>query len=243
MFDGKHILVVDDDPDICDAIGEYLELRRFRVSLARGGDDMQEIMQDDPADLVLLDVGLPGIDGIQLARKLHATYACGIIMVTGHGDPEDRVLGLETGADDYVVKPFSFRELLARINSVLRRLEPLSDQSTTASRQVIHFGDWTFDLTERVLLDKEGNSPDLSTGELDILTILANKANKPVSRHELLEDSSHRDWNPLDRSIDVRITRLRKKLEADPSNPKIIRTARNIGYILRADTDVGIDGS
>ena len=124
MFDGKHILVVDDDPEIRDAVGEYLTLRQFKVSFAGNGDEMQSVMQAESPDLVLLDVGLPGADGIQLARQIKSKYACGIIMVTGYGDPEDRVLGLETGADDYVVKPFNFRELLARINSVLRRLHP-----------------------------------------------------------------------------------------------------------------------
>ena len=121
MSEGEHILVVDDDPELRDAVGEYLELRRFRVSLAGDGNEMQAVMRVDPADLILLDIGLPGVSGIQLAQQIRSMYSCGIIMVTGHGDPEDRVLGLEIGADDYVVKPFNFRELLARINSVLRR--------------------------------------------------------------------------------------------------------------------------
>jgi len=239
MFDGKHILVVDDDPEMCDAIGEYLELRRFRVSLARGGKDMHEIMQDDPADLVLLDVGLPGIDGIQLAGTLSANYSCGIIMVTGHGDPEDRVLGLESGADDYVVKPFSFRELLARIHSVLRRMHASENGSGEIAQNTVQFAGWTFNVLTQKLTNPDGLQADLSSGELDILTILAKQANKAVSRYELLEETSHRDWNPLDRSIDVRITRLRKKIEQDPSHPRIIRTARNIGYILIVDSGDG----
>jgi DNA-binding response OmpR family regulator len=235
MFDGKHILVVDDDPEIRDAVGEYLTLRQFKVSSAGNGDEMERVMQAEPPDLVLLDVGLPGMDGIQLARQIKETYACGIIMVTGYGDPEDRVLGLETGADDYVVKPFNFRELLARINSVLRRLHPTESVSLANTTNIVRFGDWMFDTSNRSLTCVDGSSPELSTGELDILAILAGNADHAVSRHELLEKSSHRDWNPLDRSIDVRITRLRKKLEQDPANPRLIRTARNIGYILKTD--------
>ncbi len=228
--------MVDDDPEILDAVGEYLELRRFRVSLAGDGKELEQILKKDPACLVLLDVGLPGADGIQLAGQIKSKYNCGIIMVTGHGDPEDRVLGLEMGADDYVVKPFNFRELLARINSVLRRISPGTQEFGDAS--LIRFGKWQFDVVKRSLSDDEGCSPELSAGELDILAILADNANTAVSRHTLLDESSHRDWSPLDRSIDVRITRLRKKLEKDPSKPSYIRTARNIGYILRTDSSI-----
>ena len=232
MFDGKHILVVDDDPEIRDAVGEYLELRRFRVSFAANGDEMEQFLQESSVDLILLDIGLPGADGIELARQVKAKYASGIIMLTGHGDPEDRVLGLESGADDYVVKPFNFRELLARIHSVLRRLQPTQAVASETPANAIRFGKWVFDPLNRTLEATDGSRPELSAGELDILAILANKADAAVSRHEILEKSSHRNWGPLDRSIDVRITRLRKKLEQDPTKPTFIRTARNIGYIL-----------
>lgn len=230
MPEAKHIIVVDDDPEILDAVGEYLTLRRFRVSLAGDGNDMQQIMRRDPADLILLDVGLPGVDGIELARQVKSQFTCGIIMVTGHGDPEDRVLGLEMGADDYVIKPFNFRELLARINSVLRRVKTNGKNQQDAN--LVRFGKWQFDTLNRSLQGSDGEIPDLSAGELDILAVLAESPNKAVSRHTLLEESSHRDWNPLDRSIDVRITRLRKKLEPNPARPEYIRTARNVGYIL-----------
>ncbi len=232
-FDGKHILVVDDDPEMRDSVCEYLELRRFRVSLAANGDEMKQVMQSDRADLVLLDVGLPGIDGIQLASQIKAKYTCGIIMLTGHGDPEDRVLGLESGADDYVIKPFNSRELLARIHSVLRRMWPEGEEDSGVNPNNVCFGNWLFDTSKRTLQGLDGFFPELSAGDLDILTILVEKANTAVSRDELLERSSHRDWNPFDRSIDVRITRLRKKLEQDPSKPELIRTVRNIGYVLR----------
>jgi two-component system OmpR family response regulator len=168
-----------------------------------------------------------------LAQQIRTMYSCGIIMVTGHGDPEDRVLGLEIGADDYVVKPFNFRELLARINSVLRRSHQTVTEIGGPSSSIVRFGEWTFDQSNRSLKGADGDNPQLSAGELDILAVLVENADTAVSRHDLLEKSSHRDWSPTDRSIDVRITRLRKKLEQDPTKPRIIRTVRNIGYILR----------
>lgn len=235
MPEATHILVVDDDPDILDAVGEYLELRRFRVSLTGDGDAMFAVMSNDPADLILLDIGLPGTDGIELARQIKSTYTCGVIMVTGHGDTEDRVLGLESGADDYVIKPFNFRELLARIHSVLRRLQPAATPVDKNERNVVSFGQWEVDLSRRTLKTTNGETPELSAGELDILIVLAENANTAVSRSKLLGVSTYREWNPLDRSIDVRITRLRKKLEEDPTKPAFIRTARNVGYILKVD--------
>ncbi|MEH6518942.1 MAG: response regulator transcription factor [Halioglobus sp.] len=232
MFDGMHILVVDDDPEIRDAVGEYLELRRFKVSLAGNGDQMQQVLQETPIELILLDIGLPGTDGIELIRKIKPSFSGGIILLTGHGAPEDRVLGLESGADDYVVKPFNFRELLARIHSVLRRLQTSDESAPQETAHFVRFGNWTFDTEKRTLEGADGSCPELSPGELDILALLADRADTAVSRHEILEKTSHRDWNPLDRSIDVRITRLRKKLEQDATKPTLIRTARNVGYIL-----------
>jgi len=232
MFDGKHILIVDDDPDISDAVGEYLELRRFKVSFAANGKEMKNILNQFRTEIVLLDVGLPETDGIELAEWIKSNHSCGIIMLTGLGDPEDRVLGLESGADDYVVKPFNFRELLARIHSLLRRLDSSESESSGLSTNIVRFGKWTFDISKRTLEGADGYLPELSAGELDILAILVENADSAVTRHEILEKSSHRDWSPLDRSIDVRITRLRKKLEHDPKKPSLIRTARNTGYIL-----------
>lgn len=237
MFDGKHILVVDDDPEICDALKEYLQLRRFKVSVANDGYDMQKIMKNSLVDLVVLDVGLPKVDGIELAHDLKLEYDVGIIMLSGHGAPEDRVLGLESGADDYVVKPFSTRELLARIHSVLRRMQVPETKESEQSNlitgdEIVTFGNWVYNTSNNTLFDENGNDPDLSTGEHDLLSILIENSNTAVSREELQKQASHRDWNPLDRSIDVRVTRLRKKLEIDPTKPKHIRTVRNVGYII-----------
>lgn len=237
MFDGKHILIVDDDHEIRDALTEYLQLRRFKVSSACDGYEMQKIMQNTVVDLIVLDVGLPKVDGIELTHALKSDYEVGIIMLSGHGAPEDRVLGLESGADDYVVKPFSARELLARIHSVLRRTHvpetKEKEQSKPAIKEeTVTFGNWIYNTSSQTLFDKHGNTPVLSTGENDLLGILIEKSNTAVSREELQKLASHRDWNPLNRSIDVRVTRLRKKLEIDPSKPKHIRTVRNVGYIM-----------
>ena len=229
----KHIIVVDDEPDMCDAIEEYLQMRGFRVSVAGDGEAMKIILANDPADLVLLDLALPGEDGIELTRQLKASSPIGVIIVSAHSDSEDRVLGLETGADDYVVKPFNFRELLARINSVLRRASASGDPAPeTGERALMAVGDWLFDPVQQTLSKADGSEAELSSGELDLLRILVENANCPVSRDALLEQSAHRNWEPFDRSIDVKIARLRRKIEVDPTRPKIIRTVRSVGYML-----------
>lgn len=234
MNEGKHILIVDDEPDMREALQEYLSLRGFRVSTAANGDEMKNLLEHDPAELVLLDLSLPGADGIELTRTLKTSNDLGIIIVTAHGESEDRVLGLESGADDYVVKPFNFRELLARVHSVLRRTASADGQATTdtpANR--VQIGDWLFDHATQTLTKADGTEADLSAGELDLLAVFIENANNPLSRDELLEKSAHREWGPFDRSIDVKIARLRRKIEADPSKPKIIKTVRNIGYVLK----------
>ena len=233
MNAAKHILVVDDEPEMCEAIEEYLQLRGFRVSVAGNGDTMKAILARDPADLVLLDLTLPGDDGIELTRQLKASSSIGVIIVSAHSGSEDRVLGLETGADDYVVKPFNFRELLARINSVLRRSGTAGERLTVPDKTApVAVGDWTFDPVRQTLRKADGTEAELSSGEFDLLRILVENANRPLSRDELLEKSAHRDWDPFDRSIDVKIARLRRKIEGDPTRPQIIKTVRSVGYVL-----------
>lgn len=233
MSNPVHILAVDDEPELLDAIQEYLCLRGFRVSVASNGKEMKNILALDPADLVLLDLGLPGENGIDLTRKLKSTSNPGVIIVTAHGDSEDRVLGLESGADDYIVKPFNFRELLARVNSVLRRTHSAKTQSDNkSSADTVQIGDWAFRHTTKSLVKADGTTVDLSTGEFDLLITLVANANKPTSRDELMRATNYREWGPLDRSIDVKIARLRRKIESDPSNPKLIKTVRSIGYVL-----------
>ena len=242
MTDSKHILVVDDKPELQQAVQEYLCLRGFRVSVAANGVEMRATLATNPANLVLLDLSMPGENGIELTRQLKSLHNIGVIIVTAHGESEDRVLGLESGADDYIVKPFNFRELLARVNSVLRRIDSVEVQATSNLKtNCVGVGDWIFEYSTGTLSKADGVTADLSAGELDLLITLIENANSPVSRDELLKISSYRKWGPFDRSIDVKIARLRGKIEVDPSKPKIIKTVRNIGYLLNTSSRLGTD--
>ena len=233
MSNQIHILVVDDERELLQAIQEYLSLRGFRVSTAGNGVEMRDVLDSDPADLVLLDLGLPGENGIDLTRKLKSDGKMGIIIVTAHGDSEDRVLGLESGAEDYIVKPFNFRELLARVNSVLRRTTNVEPGSAgDANENNIQIGDWVFSHATQTMVKADGTKADLSTGELDLLIALIANANRPTDRNELMKATNFREWGPLDRSIDVKIARLRRKLELDPASPKLIKSVRGVGYLL-----------
>jgi two-component system OmpR family response regulator len=233
MSNLTHILVVDDERELLEAIQEYLSLRGFRVSTAGNGVEMRAVLESDPADLVLLDLGLPGENGIDLTRKLKSNSNMGIIIVTAHGDSEDRVLGLESGADDYIVKPFNFRELMARVNSVLRRTATAeSGVADDANENNVQIGDWTYSHTTQTMVKADGTKADLSTGELDLLIALIANANRPTDRNELMKATNFREWGPLDRSIDVKIARLRRKMENDPANPKLIKSVRGVGYLL-----------
>ena len=232
MNEARHILVVDDEAEMRDAVREYLTLRGFRISGAADGHEMDQILADGTVDLILLDLNLPGEDGIALTRRLKSETNIGIIIVTAYGDSEDRVLGLETGADDYVVKPFNFRELVARISSVLRRLSGPEENESDAD-SVVKVGEWLFDRYDEMLRKPDGTELGLSAAELDLLTVLIDNPGRIMSREELLDKLSHREWDPFDRSIDVRITRLRRKIEVDPARPAIIRTVRGVGYVFK----------
>ncbi len=233
MTDRPHIVVVDDEPEMRDAVEEYLTLRGHRVSGAADGREMDEILARTPADLVLVDLNLPGEDGIALTRRLKATHNVGIIIVTALGESEDRVLGLETGADDYIVKPFNLRELLARINSVRRRMAPDKQESAPVDG-VIMVGEMTFHKHEGILRRPNGSEIDLSYGELELLSILVTNPDRAMSRDELLDRLSQPDREPFSRSIDVRVARLRRKIESDPTRPRVIKTVRSIGYLFKS---------
>lgn len=236
VTDQKHILVVDDEPEMTDAISEYLRLRGFVVSTAGNGNEMRRFLGANTVDLILLDLGLPGEDGISLTREIRDSMHVGIIIVTAFGDAEDRVLGLESGADDYVVKPFGLRELLARVRSVLRRTE--ADNSKDygyKGAESFDFGKASYNRTEKVFRRADGTLAQLSSGECDLLELFHGKPNCPLSRDELVEETSQRSWEPDDRSIDVRINRLRQKIEEDPSHPQIIRTVRGVGYLFQSN--------
>lgn len=226
-----HILIVDDEAEMRDAVSEYFVLRGFTVSAAANGAEMRRVMDETAIDLVLLDLGLPNEDGIALTRELRESRSVGIIIVTAFGEAEDRVLGLESGADDYVVKPFSLRELLARARSVLRRAD--DHTSGDGESDFFHIGESSYHRGAREFRGADGRTTKLSSGECDLLELFLDNPNRAISRDELLEKTAHRSWEPFDRSIDVRINRLRRSIEVDPSHPQFIRTVRGVGYLYK----------
>jgi DNA-binding response OmpR family regulator len=231
-----HLAVLDDEPDITQLLATYLGSHGFRVSQLHSGPDLLDLMGRDLPQLVLLDLGLPGEDGFALARQLREHWRCGLVIITGRGDPVDKVVGLEVGADDYVTKPFDLRELLARIKAVLRRVAPQPEAPPAATaaqpRTVLRFAQWQLDTAARRLLDSDGSEVALTGGEFDLLCTLATHPGRVLSRDFLLEQTRGRDAGPFDRTIDVQIGRLRRKVEADPNNPQIIKSVRGAGYIL-----------
>ena len=235
-----HIAIVDDEPDITQLLAGYLTRQGFRVSALGSGHALIELMSADRPDLVLLDLGLPGEDGFAIARKLRERWQCGLIIVTGRGDAVDKVVGLEIGADDYVTKPFDLRELLARIKAVLRRLAPPAEAAAApqAPRERLCFDGWELDVAARRLLDRSGESVLLTGGEFDLLCLLAQHAGRVLSRDFLLEHTRGRDAAPFDRTIDVQIGRLRRKLGDDADDPRIIKSVRGVGYVLTPRVDV-----
>jgi two-component system OmpR family response regulator len=232
MSETEHILVVDDQQEICDLVREYLTDEGFRVSTANNGAGLREEMARSKIDLVILDLMLPGEDGLQLARELRDGSDIGIIMLTGRGETVDRIIGLEMGADDYLPKPFHLRELLARVRSVMRRAASRAAERAGGERSRVRFADWTLDLSSRELLSPVGEDVRLTTGEFELLAAFVNHANQVLSRDRLLDLSRHREAGPFDRTIDVQVGRLRRKLEDDPKTPTVIKTVRGGGYIF-----------
>ena len=237
MSETDHILVVDDQQEICDLVREYLSDEGFRVSTANDGAAMRETMARDVVDLVILDLVLRGEDGLQLARELRSQSDIGIIMLTGRGETVDRIIGLEMGADDYLSKPFHLRELLARVRSVLRRGASRGGDKSGAPRSRVRFAGWTLDLASRELMSPSGEDVRLTTGEFELLAAFVNHANQVLSRDRLLDLSRHREAGPFDRTIDVQVGRLRRKLEDDPKNPTLIKTVRAGGYMFTAPVE------
>ncbi len=229
----QHIAVVDDEPDITRLLGRYLSGQGFRVTELPSGAALTALLGSDPPDVVLLDLGLPGEDGFAIARQLREHWRCGLIIVSGRGDAVDKVVGLEVGADDYVTKPFDLRELLARIKAVARRLPPAADRvAGGAEAKALRFGQWQLDQAARRLTDDQAREVALTTGEYELLGVLLAHAGRVLSRDFLLEATRGRDAGPFDRTIDVQIGRLRKKLELDPQQPQLIKSVRGAGYIL-----------
>jgi len=225
-----HIVVVEDEATQRQLLVDYLDRQNFRVSGADGGSALRRLVERELPVLVLLDVGLPGEDGFTLARWLREKSGrIGIIMVTAASDTVDRVVGLETGADDYIGKPYDPRELLARIKSVLRRVAGVP----AASGPRVRMGRRVLDLDKRVLVDlADGNEETLTASEFDLLRLFAENPNRPLQRDWLLECAAHREMEAFDRAIDLRVTRLRRKIEIDPAHPDSIRTVRGVGYMF-----------
>ncbi len=226
------ILIVDDDRDIRSLLADYLDGHGYSTLMAADGNAMWAALDSNQVDLVVLDLNLPGDDGLTLCRNLRAKSMMPVIMLTARSEPLDRILGLEMGADDYLPKPFEPRELLARIRSVLRRTQSMILGSNGEQVQRLKFSDWTLDLTARHLVSPEGMVIALSGAEFRMLNIFLDHPNRILNRDQLLNMTHGRDADPFDRSIDIQISRLRQKLREDARSPQIIKTVRNGGYVL-----------
>lgn len=227
-----HLLLVDDDPELRELLQGYLGQAGFRVSAVADGRDMWRALDAAPHDLVILDLMLPGEDGLSLCRRLRAQSSVPILMLTARGDEIDRIVGLEMGADDYLAKPFNPRELLARIKSILRRAGSLPENLAAEDVRHFRFAGWSLDTETRQLLSPAGVVVDLSGVEYKVLRVLVEHPNRVLSRDQLLEFTQGREANPFDRAIDVQIGRLRRKLDDDAREPRLIKTVRNEGYVL-----------
>jgi len=229
----ERILIVDDDRDVRESMAEYLQGHGYEVAAAESGEAMRKALAGGAPDVVLLDLNLPGEDGLSLARWLRAEHAgIPIIMVTAAGEVVDRVVGLEVGADDYLAKPFDPRELRARLKSVLRRAGGQATQGARPAGKRVKVGRCTLDLQTHQLVDASGEDLPLTGMEFDLLRVFVERPNQVLSRDQLLNHTRNREWEPFDRSIDIRIARLRKKIEADPEKPRTLKTVRGAGYIF-----------
>ncbi len=227
-----HLLVVDDDVEILEIARRYFSMHGFRVSVATDGSAMRNMLTGEAIDLILLDLGLPGEDGFELTRYLREHWCGPVIIVTGRGESVDRIVGLELGADDYVTKPFDLRELLARVRSVLRRSESRAPQAPFVD--LVRFAGFRLDLAARHLMAADGAAVPLTTGEYELLQIFLERPNRVLSRDDLISRMHGRDAGPYDRSIDVQVGRLRRKIETDPTRPELIKSVRGAGYLFTA---------
>jgi two-component system OmpR family response regulator len=229
-----HLLLVDDDAELRDLLRDYLGQAGYRVSAVADGRQMQRALDAARVDLVILDIMLPGEDGLSLCRRLRAQSRVPILMLTARGDEIDRIVGLEMGADDYLAKPFNPRELLARIKSILRRAGSLPENLADEDVRRFRFAGWSLDTQTRQLLSPDGVLVDLSGAEYSVLRVLVEHPNRVLSRDQLLEFTQGREAAPFDRAIDVQIGRLRRKLDDDAREARLIKTVRNAGYVLAA---------
>ena len=234
-MDREKLLVVDDDERLCRLLRRHLQNAGYETSVAHNDVDMHRCMESDQFNLVILDINLPGKDGLTMAQELRQRSDIPIIFLSANADISYKINGLQTGADDYITKPFETPELLARIQSVLRRSKAASAKPETASSA--RFAGWQINLIDQTLLSPDGQPVDITSYEFSVLSVLVNHANEPISREELLKLTSRRSWSPLDRSVDMAISKLRKKIEDSPKNPKLILTIRNKGYQLASTVE------
>ena len=230
------ILVCDDEIDVREMVREYLVKRNFKVSTAGNGNELRAVLSSGGIDLVILDINMPGEDGLSLLRSLRPENQIPIVMLTAAGEVVDRIIGLEMGADDYLGKPVDLRELEARIKAVLRRKDspnPASDKSS--SSDTAQFGDYVLHIEAAKLISDDGSEMQLTAMEFDLLKAFASNQGRVLNRDQILEQAHDRTWDPFDRSIDIRISRLRRKIEKNPEKPTIIKTVRGIGYLYDPD--------
>jgi DNA-binding response OmpR family regulator len=241
MSEKVHILVVDDEPDIRESFQEFLEMNGYRVNCAESAAQARELVEEHAIDLALLDISMPGEDGLSLARYLREHTDLAIIMVASAGDVMDRVIGIEVGADDYLAKPVDLRELSARVAAVLRwkHSAPVGGASETATggRALVPFGRCRLDLESHRLLDGEGESISITEMDFQVLKLFAENPGRTLSRDQILQATRGRDWDPADRSVDIQMGRIRRKIEPDPKKPTIIKTIHSRGYAYSPTED------
>ncbi|MGY3916806.1 response regulator [Aeromonas australiensis] len=230
-----HILVVDDHSEIRDLLKRFLEQHGLRVSCARDGKEMKRLLEEREFDLLVLDLMMPGEDGLTLCRELRVKSNLPIIMLTAMGEETDRIIGLEMGADDYLAKPFNPRELLARIKAVMRRTQADTQPAAETLTRDLRFDRWLLDINRRELVDEDGVGLSLSTAEFDLLKVFLERPQRVLSRDQLLDLARGREAVAFDRAIDTLVSRLRRKLERDPKNPELIKTIWGGGYMFSAD--------
>jgi two-component system OmpR family response regulator len=234
MDNSPHILIVDDDREIRDLLGRFLEKHGCRVTTVADGRAMRAALDDWSIDLIVLDLMLPGDDGLTLCRELRAHSTTPIIMLTAMSEETDRIVGLEMGADDYLPKPFNPRELLARIKAVLRRAGERAEAPPVSDGQEVRFAGWALDLARRRLLAPDGMSVSLTAGEFELLVAFVDHPQRVLSRDQLLDFTRGRSAAPFDRSVDIQVSRLRRKIEANSDEPEMIKTVRGGGYLFTA---------
>jgi len=234
-----HVLVVDDSADIREPLAKYLAKKGMRVSTANGGQEMRRLLKGNAFDLVVLDIMMPGEDGLSLCRMLRETTDLPVILLTAMVEETDRVVGLEIGADDYVTKPFSPRELLARIKAILRRTHAMPNIRDTTPDKRFRFSGWQLDAGRRELIGTDEIAVPLSSAEFKLLLVFLQRPHMVLSREQLLDLTAGRSLEPFERSIDNQVSRLRKKIEPDPKNPSIIKTVWGGGYVMAIEVEDG----